>query len=284
MRFTQQVMYYLTECPRDAIQGIKQFIPTEKKIAYLNLLLKLGFDRLDFGSFVSTNAIPQLADTEDVLLSLDSSNSALLAIVANEKGAINACSHQRISFVGYPFSVSNTFQIRNTGKTIDESWSVFRSISNVVQNENKTLVVYLSMAFGNPYEEDYNTGIISSIVDKILEINNNVEFMLSDTIGSSNTTSIKELFTYFQKEYPQLKWGLHLHSTPNEAASKITAAKEIGCTRFDSAFGGLGGCPMAKDDLTGNIPTELVLEILEIDNINFKKEIPKIQNFINSLK
>ena len=140
------------------------------------------------------------------------------------------------------------------------------------------------MAFGNPYEEDYNTGIISSIVDKILEINNNVEFMLSDTIGSSNTTSIKELFAYFQKEYSQLKWGLHLHSTPSEAASKIIAAKEIGCTRFDSAFGGLGGCPMAKDDLTGNIPTELVLEILEIDSINFKKENLKIQNFINSLK
>ncbi|MFM7619525.1 MAG: hydroxymethylglutaryl-CoA lyase [Bacteroidota bacterium] len=277
-------MYYLTECPRDAIQGIQKFIPTEKKIEHLNLLLQLGFDRLDFGSFVSPKAIPQLSDTKEVLAELNSSSTALLAIVANEKGAHDACSFHRISYVGYPFSVNDNFQRRNTGKSIEESWDVLRSISEYVQNANKDLVVYLSMAFGNPYGDNLNRADMCSIIDKIIAIHPNVEFMLSDTIGSSNPSSIQELYSYFKKRYSHLNWGLHLHSTPYEAASKIIAAKEIGCTRFDSAFGGLGGCPMAKEDLTGNIPTELVLEILEIDKVKFKTKFPQIQTFINSLK
>jgi hydroxymethylglutaryl-CoA lyase len=276
-------MYYLTECPRDAIQGIQKFIPTEKKIEYLNLLLQLGFDRLDFGSFVSPKAIPQLSDTKEVMAELTMTSTALLAIVANEKGANDACIHNPISYVGYPFSVNDNFQRRNTGKSIEESWKVFQNISEIILKEDKGLVVYLSMAFGNPYGDPDNRDEMCRIIDNIINIHPNVEFMLSDTIGSSNPTSIKELFSNFQKRYPHLNWGLHLHSTPSEAASKIIAAKEIGCTRFDSAFGGLGGCPMAKVDLTGNIPTELVLEILEIEKVSYLSALPKIQNFINSL-
>ena len=247
-------------------------------------MLQLGFDRLDFGSFVSPKAIPQLSDTKEVLAELNSSSTDLLAIVANEKGAHDACSYHRISYVGYPFSVNDNFQRRNTGKSIEESWMVFQNISEITQKEDKRLVVYLSMAFGNPYGDPDNRNEMCQIIDKIINIHQNVEFMLSDTIGSSNPSSIQELFSYFQKKYSHLNWGLHLHSTPNEAASKIIAAKEIGCTRFDSAFGGLGGCPMAKEDLTGNIPTELVLEILEIDKNAIKVQLPQIQNFINSFK
>lgn len=277
-------MYYLTECPRDAIQGIQKFIPTEKKIEYLNLLLQLGFDRLDFGSFVSPKAIPQLSDTKEVLAELKTSSTTLLAIVANEKGAKDACSYNQISYVGYPFSVNDNFQRRNTGKSIEESWTVFQNISEITQKEDKGLVVYLSMAFGNPYGDPDNRNEMCRIIDNIINIHQNVEFMLSDTIGSSNPSSIKDLFSFFQKRYSHLNWGLHLHSTPAEAAFKIMAAKEIGCTRFDSAFGGLGGCPMAKEDLTGNIPTELVLEILEIDKVKLKTTFPQIQSFLSSVK
>jgi hydroxymethylglutaryl-CoA lyase len=277
-------MYYLTECPRDAIQGIQKFIPTEQKIKYLNLLLQLGFDRLDFGSFVSPKAIPQLADTKEVLTGLVPSNTELLAIVANEKGASDACAFKQIAYIGYPFSVNDNFQRRNTGKSIEESWGVFNSISNIALSSNKSLVVYLSMAFGNPYGDKVDPQFINAIIEKIIEINPNVEFMLSDTIGSSTPDSIQEVYGYFEKSYPNSKWGLHLHSTPNEALSKIIAAKEIGCKRFDSAFGGLGGCPMAKDELTGNVPTELVLDSLNINRININPVYHEIQNFIQSLK
>jgi len=274
--------FYLTECPRDAMQGIQNFIPTERKIEYINLLLGLGFDRLDFGSFVSSKAIPQLADTKQVISNLIHSKTSLLAIVANERGASEACEFERIDFLGYPFSINNTFQIRNTGKSIENSLPVLSKISETCSNKNKKLVIYLSMAFGNPYNEEYSLDQIFSTVHSISKNASNFEFMLSDTIGSSNTESIQKVYSEAVKSFPSIKWGLHLHSTAHEANEKIKAALESGCTRFDSAFGGLGGCPMASDSLTGNIPTEKLLPFIPECTIDLSSEnLQKIAHFNN---
>jgi hydroxymethylglutaryl-CoA lyase len=249
---------YLTECPRDAMQGIKSFIPTENKIQYLNHLLTLGFDRLDFGSFVSEKAIPQLKDTRDVLNSLIESNTKLLAIVANERGADDALNFDRIDFIGYPFSISNTFQLRNTGKSIEESLHVLESIQTKVDSKNKKLVVYLSMAFGNPYDESWNEEIASSFAQRLVSDFGVSEIMMSDTIGSATPSSIQGLFEA-SKALQNCYVGAHLHSRFDNALEKIEAAFNSGCRRFDGAFGGFGGCPMAKDELVGNMPTELLL-------------------------
>lgn len=249
---------YLTECPRDAMQGIATFIPTEKKIQYLNHLLGLGFDRLDFGSFVSEKAIPQLKDTRDVLEKLIESETKLLAIVANERGADEALTHERIEFIGYPFSINNTFQLRNTGKSIDESLIILESIQKKTEAKKKKLVVYLSMAFGNPYNEIWNEEIATSFAQRLANDFGVSEIMMSDTIGSATPSGIQSLFES-SKSLSNCLVGAHLHSRFENAMEKIQAAFDSGCRRFDGAFGGFGGCPMAKDDLVGNMPTELLL-------------------------
>ena len=253
---------YLTECPRDAMQGIANFIPTEKKVQYLNHLLALGFDRLDFGSFVSEKAIPQLRDTREVLAQLNESSTKLLAIVANERGADDALTHERIQFIGYPFSINNTFQLRNTGKSIEESLIVLESIQKKTTAKNKKLIVYLSMAFGNPYDEIWNEEIPTAISQRLVNEFEISEIMMSDTIGSATSESIQQLFKASQS-LSNCSVGAHLHSRYDNAMVKIQSAYDSGCRRFDGAFGGFGGCPMAKDDLVGNMPTELLLQFSE---------------------
>jgi hydroxymethylglutaryl-CoA lyase len=253
---------YLTECPRDAMQGIASFIPTEKKVQYLNHLLSLGFDRLDFGSFVSEKAIPQLKDTRDVLESLNESATKLLAIVANERGADEALTHDRIEFIGYPFSINNTFQLRNTGKSIEESLLVLESIQKKTEAKNKKLVVYLSMAFGNPYNEIWNEEIPTALSQRLADEFGISEIMMSDTIGSATPQSVQQLFKASQSLSSCIV-GAHLHSRYDNAMEKIQSAYDNGCRRFDGAFGGFGGCPMAKDELVGNMPTELLLHFSE---------------------
>jgi hydroxymethylglutaryl-CoA lyase len=249
---------YLTECPRDAMQGIATFIPTEQKIQYLNHLLTLRFDRLDFGSFVSEKAIPQLKDTREVLDQLNPSQTKLLAIVANERGADEALTHERIEFIGYPFSINNTFQLRNTGKSIEESLVVLESILKKTEAKNKKLVVYLSMAFGNPYNEIWNEEIPTALSQRLANDFGISEIMMSDTIGSATPESIQQLFKA-SLSLSNCTVGAHLHSRFDNAMEKIQTAYDSGCRRFDGAFGGLGGCPMANDELVGNMPTELLL-------------------------
>ena len=249
---------YLTECPRDAMQGIVTFIPTEQKIQYLNHLLTLRFDRLDFGSFVSEKAIPQLKDTREVLDQLNPSQTKLLAIVANERGADEALTHERIEFIGYPFSINNTFQLRNTGKSIEESLVVLESILKKTEAKNKKLVVYLSMAFGNPYNEIWNEEIPTALSQRLANDFGISEIMMSDTIGSATPESIQQLFKA-SLSLSNCTVGAHLHSRFDNAMEKIQTAYDSGCRRFDGAFGGLGGCPMANDELVGNMPTELLL-------------------------
>jgi hydroxymethylglutaryl-CoA lyase len=240
------------------MQGIREFIPTEKKVEYLNHLLTLGFNRLDFGSFVSEKAIPQLKDTREVLNQLIESQTKLLAIVANERGAEDALNFERIDFIGYPFSINNTFQLRNTGKTIEESLGILESIQTKVDSKNKKLVVYLSMAFGNPYDEFWNEELATSFAQRLVNDFGVTEIMMSDTIGSATPSSIKNLFEA-SKSLSNCHIGAHLHSRFDNAMEKIQSAYNSGCRRFDGAFGGFGGCPMAKDDLVGNMPTELLL-------------------------
>lgn len=258
-------MLQLVECPRDAMQGIKDFIPTEAKIRYINQLLKVGFHTLDFGSFVSPKAIPQMRDTAEVLASLDLSNHAtrLLAIIANERGAAQAAQYQEITYLGYPFSISETFQIRNTNATIAESVERVKYMQDICLSKNKELVLYISMGFGNPYGDVWNAEIVLHWVEKLKALGIKI-FSLSDTIGVSNPATIHYLFTNLIPAHPDLLFGAHLHTTPHTWREKIEAAWSAGCRRFDSAMRGYGGCPMAKDDLTGNMPTEnLVSFVME---------------------
>ncbi len=247
----------LTECPRDAMQGIKDFIPTETKIKYLNQLLKVGFDTLDFGSFVSAKAIPQLQDTAEVLKKLDlsSTKTKLLAIIANTRGAQDAVVFDEIKYLGFPFSISETFQQRNTNSSIAESLTRVEEIQKLCLQYNKTLLVYISMAFGNPYGDDWNSEVAINWTKKLhdLGIKN---IALADTIGVSNPENINYLFSTLIPEFKDVQFGAHLHSLKENAQEKIEAAHKAGCTYFDSALYGFGGCPMAKDDLTGNIATQ----------------------------
>ena len=252
----------IIECPRDAMQGIKDFIPTAQKVAYLNSLLKVGFDTLDFGSFVSPKAIPQMRDTANVLSQLDDSNTRLLAIVANKRGADEACSFDRIDYLGYPFSVSENFQKRNTNKSIDQSLSLVEQIQNNCVKHHKSLVVYMSMAFGNPYGEHWHEDIVAKWGEKLSYLGVKT-IALSDTIGVSNPNNIKPLFSLLIKEYPQIEWGAHLHTHLESWREKVEAAYNSGCRRFDGAIKGYGGCPMAKDDLVGNMPTEKLLSFTQ---------------------
>jgi hydroxymethylglutaryl-CoA lyase len=253
----------LVECPRDAMQGIHTFIETEKKIAYINSLMKCGFDTLDFGSFVSPKAIPQLKDTADVLENLDlsSSNTKLLAIIANVRGAEDALNFEEIDYLGYPFSISETFQMRNTNATIAESLVRVEEIQKLCLKKKKQLVVYISMAFGNPYGDPWNAEVAVQWTKKLSEMGIKI-IALADTIGVSNKENITSLFSTIIPEFPQLTIGAHLHTTPETWREKVEAAWNSGCRRFDHAVKGLGGCPMAADKLTGNMPTEKVLEFL----------------------
>lgn len=250
----------IIECPRDAMQGIKDWIPTEKKVQYIQALLRCGFDTIDFGSFVSPKAIPQMRDTADVLAALDLSDtkSKLLAIVANLRGAQDAVKFSEIDYLGYPFSISENFQMRNTHKTIIESVALLQEILDLAAANNKKVVAYLSMGFGNPYGDPWNVEIVAEWTEKLASMG--VEIVsLSDTIGSSTPEIITYLFSNLIPAYPQIEFGAHLHTTPDSWREKVHAAAQAGCRRFDGAIQGFGGCPMAKDDLTGNMPTEKLL-------------------------
>jgi len=252
-------MIKLIECPRDAMQGLKEFIPTESKAAYINQLLKVGFDTIDFGSFVSPKAIPQMRDTAQVLgqLDLSSTSSKLLAIVANQRGANDASQFDEIAYLGYPFSISETFQIRNTNATIEESLERVEGIQKTCLATNKEMVVYISMGFGNPYGDPWNVETVVKWVDRLVELGIKI-IQLSDTIGVSNAASISYLFSNLIPIYEskKIEIGAHLHTQPKSWKEKVEAAWASGCTRFDGAIRGYGGCPMAKDDLTGNMPME----------------------------
>lgn len=251
----------LIECPRDAMQGIKDFIPTELKVKYINQLLKVGFDTIDFGSFVSPKAIPQLKDTAEVLKQLDieNSKSKLLAIVANKRGAEDACQFEEISYLGYPFSVSETFQQRNTNATIEQSLSRVEEIQELALKNNKQLVVYLSMAFGNPYGNKWSPDVVAKWSERLYKDLDVKILAPSDTIGSSNQESISGVFSTLINEFKEVEFGAHLHTTPDTWREKVASAYEAGCRRFDGAIKGFGGCPMAKDELTGNMPTEKMI-------------------------
>ena len=253
----------LIECPRDAMQGIKTFIPTEKKVQYIQSLLRVGFDTIDFGSFVSPKAIPQMVDTAEVLAQLDLSKtkSKLLAIVANLRGAQDACQHPEIDYLGYPFSISENFQMRNTHKTIAQSVDLLNDILNTADQANKKVVVYISMGFGNPYGDPWNVEIVGEWTEKLSKMG--VEILsLSDTVGTSNPENIDYLFSNLIPKYQDIEFGAHLHTTPSTWFEKVDAAYKAGCRRFDGAIQGFGGCPMAKDELTGNMPTEKVFSYL----------------------
>lgn len=258
----------IIECPRDAMQGIKAFIPTEKKVTYIQSLLRVGFDTLDFGSFVSPKAIPQMQDTAEVLSQLDLSQttSKLLAIIANTKGAENAAVHNEIKYLGYPFSISENFQMRNTHKTIAESIVTLQEILEIADKTNKEVVAYLSMGFGNPYGDPWDVDIVGEWTEKLANMGVTI-LSLSDTVGSSTPEVIDYLYSNLIPKYPEIEFGAHLHTTPDSWFEKIDAAYQAGCVRFDGAIKGFGGCPMAKDDLTGNMPTEKMLSYFTANKI-----------------
>lgn len=252
----------IIECPRDAMQGIKEFIPTEFKIEYLNKLLSVGFDTLDFGSFVSPKAVPQMKDTAQVLagLNLSATNTRLLAIVANLRGAEDALKFDKINYLGYPMSVSETFQYKNTNKNIIQSLEELAEISNLCQQKGKELVVYISMGFGNPYGDQYSPEIVVQFADILTSIGASV-ISLADTVGLAETDQIVDLFSTVKKSSDKVEWGVHLHASPDLAKEKIKAAISAGCERIDGAILGYGGCPMADNDLVGNINTRSILEV-----------------------
>ena len=251
----------IIECPRDAMQGIKShFISTDAKARYINSLLKVGFDTIDFGSFVSPKAIPQMRDTAAVLSKLDLSQtqSKLLAIIANTRGANDAIQFEEINYLGYPFSISENFQMRNTHKTIQQSIKELEEILSIASKKKKEVVTYLSMGFGNPYGDPWNINIVGEWTKKLSDMGVKI-ISLSDTIGSSKPDVIEYLFSNLIYNYPKIEFGAHLHTTPDSWHQKVDAAFKAGCKRFDGAIKGYGGCPMAKDELTGNMPTEKLL-------------------------
>ena len=272
----------LIECPRDAMQGIKPFIPTDEKAKYIQSLLRCGFDTIDFGSFVSPKAIPQMQDTSEVLSMLDLSEtkSKLLAIVANTRGAQDASQFAEIDYLGYPFSISENFQMRNTHKTIAESVEVLKSILDIAHKSNKSVVAYLSMGFGNPYGDPWNTDIVGEWTEKLSALGVKI-LSLSDTVGTSTPEVIENLFSTLIPQYPDMEFGAHLHTTPDAWYEKIHAAVQAGCKRFDGAIQGFGGCPMAKDDLTGNMQTEKMLSYFNSKNIDNSIKMTSFESAYN---
>lgn len=272
-------MIKITECPRDAMQGIKELIPSELKVEYINQLLRVGFDTIDFGSFVSPKAIPQMHDTATVLdqLDLSAGNSKLLAIIANLRGAEDACAFEEISYLGFPFSISETFQQRNTNSSIEESLQRVEEIQRLCRKKKKELLVYVSMAFGNPYGDKWNPDIAIQWALRLTKMGIK-NIALADTIGCSTPQNITELFTALLPEMKGVRLGAHLHSTRPSALEKIEAAYKSGCTNFDVAVHGFGGCPMAKEELTGNMATEDLEKFAEMNKIELglnKSELNK---------
>ena len=269
----------IIECPRDAMQGIKShFIPTKDKSDYINALLQVGFDTIDFGSFVSPKAIPQMRDTADVLaqLKLEQTKSKLLAIVANVRGAHDASKFEEITYLGYPFSISENFQMRNTGKTIEQSLNILKEILNIASKSNKKVVAYLSMGFGNPYGDPWNIEIVARWTDILAKMGVKI-LSLSDTIGVADGKTITYLFSNLIPMYPDIEFGAHLHTHPDRWYEKVDAAFKAGCNRFDGAIKGYGGCPMAKDELTGNMPTEKLLSYFSSKNVESNLNILNFQ-------
>lgn len=272
------------ECPRDAMQGIKTFIPTIEKINYLNQLLKVGFHTLDFGSFVSPKAIPQMADTEEVLagLGLTDTETRLLAIVANKRGAEAACQHTAIQYLGFPLSLSETFQQRNTNKSISQAFEVVNEVQQLASASDKEQVCYISMGFGNPYGDPFNEKTLLSFVERLANVGVSI-VSLSDTIGSANTEQIQHLYSAIADAFPELEIGLHLHSRYDDVYDKTRAALAAGCRRLDGALKGFGGCPMAKDDLVGNMATEEILRAAKdsrvevgLNEVQFSRSMEKM--------
>lgn len=270
----------IIECPRDAMQGWPHFIATEQKVEYINSLLKVGFDTIDFGSFVSPKAIPQMADTHEVIRQLDLSGTAtkLLAIIANERGSSEAVQYDAISYLGFPFSISETFQQRNTNSTIAESMQRVQAIQEICVKHNKQLVTYISMAFGNPYGDVYSENIVYEWVSKMVDLGVSI-ISLADTVGLATPEQVHEMTSYVIKTFPSVETGVHLHSTPVNRRLKIDAAYTSGCMRFDGALMGIGGCPMADDELVGNMDTEQMIHFfaeaspLSIDEEALNKSI-----------
>ena len=260
----------LVECPRDAMQGLAHFVPTDLKIRYLNALLQVGFDTLDFGSFVSPKAIPQMRDTAEVLAGLDLTNTKtkLLAIVANRRGAEQAVSYQSIQYVGFPLSVSETFQQRNTNKSIAGALAEVADIQRLCAGSGKRLVVYLSMSFGNPYGDFYAPELVGTFTEQLVQLGVGI-IAPSDTVGSSTPETIETLFRHLIDTFPQVEFGAHLHARPGDADAKIRAALRAGVRRMDGALRGFGGCPMADDTLTGNLPTEDIIQTLAAEKVSF---------------
>jgi len=259
----------IIECPRDAMQGIHTFIPTKTKVKYLNTLLKVGFDTLDCGSFVSPKAIPQMKDTGEVINQLDLTDTTtkLLTIVANSRGATDAANHERVSVMGYPFSISETFQLRNTNATILESLDRVKRIQDICLKSNKTLLIYISMGFGNPYGDEWNVEIVQKWVAALMDIDIRI-FQLSDTVGVARPESIEYLFSQLIPTNPAIEIGAHFHTTPDTWLEKVTAAYDSGCRRFDGTIRGVGGCPMAQNHLVGNMPSENLIAFAR------EKELP----------
>lgn len=272
----------IIECPRDAMQGIKTFIPTKEKVDYIQSLLRVGFDTIDFGSFVSAKAIPQMQDTAQVLAELDLSQtkSKLLAIVANTKGAELASEYNQIQYLGFPFSISENFQMRNTHKTIADSIITLQEILNIAAKTNKEVVAYLSMGFGNPYGDPWTVEIVADWTEKLADMGVKI-LSLSDTIGSSTPEIIEYLFSNLIPKYPDIEFGAHLHTTPNSWFEKVDAAFKSGCRRFDGAIKGFGGCPMAKDELTGNMPTEKMLSYFTANKIQTNVDVLSFESAYN---
>ena len=272
----------LIECSRDAMQGIKSFIPTYKKIQYIQAILRCGFDTVDFGSFVSPKAIPQMADTAEVLAGLDLSatQSKLLSIIANTRGAKEAGEHPEIKYLGYPFSISENFQMRNTHKTIAESVETLKEILEIAQNKDKEVVAYLSMGFGNPYGDPWNVEIVGEWTEKLSSMGVKI-LSLSDTIGSSTPEVTYDIFSNLIPKYPEIEFGAHLHTTPSTWHEKVDAAYKGGCRRFDGAIQGFGGCPMAKDELTGNMPTEKMVSYFTAKKVDTNIKMTSFESAYN---
>ncbi|MBK77753.1 MAG: hydroxymethylglutaryl-CoA lyase [Flavobacteriaceae bacterium] len=275
----------LIECPRDAMQGYSKFVESEKKINYINNLLKVGFYAIDCGSFVSEKMVPQMSDTPYVIKSLNKgkSKTKIIVIVANERGALDASNYNQIDILGYPFSISENFQIRNTNKTTKESINVLNNIIEISDKTNKEVVVYLSMAYGNPYGDPWNIEIVLDWIHK-LKLLGIKTISLSDTIGISKTNQIKKLFKAVNSEYREIEFGAHFHSMPNEWYNKIKSAYSSGCNRFDGTIMGYGGCPMASNRLIGNIATEKLITFFNNKENNINLNISRFENAINNFR
>ena len=280
----------IIECSRDAMQGIRSFIPTTEKVNYLQFLLQVGFHSLDFGSFVSSRSVPQMRDTADVLNQLDLSDTKtkLLAIVANLRGAETALKFEQIQYIGFPFSISENFQMRNTHKTILESQNVLEKIKELTDKLNKTLVVYLSMGFGNPYGDPWSVNVVLQWVERLAMMEIEI-ISLSDTIGQAVPLDISNLFSLLIPAFPAIEFGAHFHTHPNRGYEKISAAFDSGCRRFDGSILGIGGCPMAGNSLIGNFPTEKLLTFFSSRDINtginitvFESSIKKSHNLFST--